>query len=122
VRLALIDKPGAVLMRQRSAKESLMPGFWEFPATEDLTGWRDEEFLGTFRHTITHHRYTVTVLRGTISRAPAGFEWRQSDALEAIPLTTISRKALRLLNSVQADKSRQPEGRSKIALAGRFLS
>jgi A/G-specific adenine glycosylase len=99
VRLALVAKHGAVLMRQRRAEESLMPGFWEFPAPEDLAGWRQAELLGSFRHTITHHHYTVTVLRGKISSTPAGFEWRRRDALEAIPLTTISKKALRLLAS-----------------------
>ena len=99
VRLALVEKHGAVLVRQRPAEESLMPGFWEFPATEDLAGWREAESLGSFRHTITHHRYTVTVLHGKISRVPAGFEWRRRDTLDAIPLTTISKKALRLLAS-----------------------
>jgi A/G-specific adenine glycosylase len=107
MRLALVEKNGAVLIRQRPAEESLMPGFWEFPAPEVLATWHEERLLGSFRHTITHHHYTVTVFRGKVSRAPAGFEWRQSDSLEAIPLTTISRKALRLLASAQADKARQ---------------
>ena len=99
VRLALVEKHGAVLMRQRPAEESLMPGFWEFPAPEDIAGWREAESLGSFRHTITHHHYTVTVFHGKISRVPAGFKWRRRDVLEVIPLTTISKKALRLLAS-----------------------
>ncbi len=105
VRLALIEKHGAVLMRQRPAEESLLPGFWEFPAPDHLAGWREAESLGSFRHTITHHHYTVTVLYGKISRTPAGFEWRRRDALESIPLTTISKKALRLFASAQVDQS-----------------
>ena len=96
VRLALVEKHGALLLRQRPAEESLMPGFWELPAPEDLDGWREAGSLGSFRHTITHHHYIVTVLRGKISRAPADFEWRRRDSLDAIPLTTISKKALRL--------------------------
>jgi adenine-specific DNA glycosylase len=103
VRLALVEKHGAVLMRQRPPEESLMPGFWEFPAPENLATWHEESLLGSFRHTITHHHYTVTVLHGTISGSPAGFEWRRSDALEAIPLTTISKKALRLLFASRTD-------------------
>jgi A/G-specific adenine glycosylase len=99
LRLALAQKRGAVLLRQRRPEESLMPGFWEFPAPEELAGWKEAESLGSFRHTITHRHYTVTVLHGKISRAPAGFEWRRRDALEAIPLTTIAKKALRLLAS-----------------------
>ena len=102
VRLALIENHGAVLMRQRMAEESLMPGFWELPAAEDLDGWREAGSLGSFRHTITHHHYTVTVLHGKISHAPAGFEWRRRASLDAIPLTTISKKALRLWASRSA--------------------
>src|SRR5260370_31228831 len=112
VRLALLEQRGAVLMRQRPAEASLMPGFWEFPAPEDLTGWQEAEFLGSFHHTITHHHYTVTVLHGKISRAPAGFEWRRRDALEAIPLTTISKKALRLLGRVRL-RYRSKNGRRR---------
>ncbi len=96
VRLALVEKHGALLLRQRPAEESLMPGFWELPAPEDLAGWREAGSLGSFRHSITHHQYTVTVFHGKITRASAGFEWRRRDALDAMPLTTISKKALRL--------------------------
>jgi len=97
MRVALVEKQGAVLMRQRSAGESLMPGFWEFPAPEDLAGWNESALLGSFRHTITHHHFTVTVAQGTISRAQAGFEWCRMETLATIPLTTIARKALGLL-------------------------
>jgi len=117
VRLALLEQRGAVLMRQRPAEASLMPGFWEFPAPEDLTGWQEAEFLGSFHHTITHHHYTVTVLQGKISRAPAGFEWRRRDALEAIPLTTISKKALRLLGRGPASLSVEKRRPTKASAA-----
>jgi A/G-specific adenine glycosylase len=96
VQVAVVEKKGLVLLRQRSAGASLMPGFWELPAPEDLPGWRAGKTAGTFRHTITHHLYTITVLSGKISRVPAGFRWRRRNLLTAIPLTTISRKALRL--------------------------
>jgi A/G-specific adenine glycosylase len=96
VQVAVVEKKGLVLLRQRSAGASLMPGFWELPAPEDLPGWRAGKTAGTFRHTITNHLYTITVLSGKISRIPAGFRWRRRNLLTAIPLTTISRKALRL--------------------------
>lgn len=107
MRLAVVERDGAVLLRQRPAGASLMAGFWEFPALEDLPEWREEENLGSFRHTITNHHYTITVLTGRISRAPAGLQWRSRDVLEAIPLTTISRKALRLLASTSSQVKKQ---------------
>jgi A/G-specific adenine glycosylase len=101
VRLALVERRGALLMRLRPTEESLMPGFWELPTAENLPGWKETAILGSFRHTITHHHYTITVLRGRISKAPTGLHWRPLDRLESIPLTTVSRKALRLRSAGQ---------------------
>jgi A/G-specific adenine glycosylase len=98
IQVAIIEKKGAVLLRRRPASVSLMAGFWELPAPDDLPSWRPRETLGSFRHTITHHHYTVTVLSGTIVRAPSGFRW-QRGGLDHIPLTTVARKALRLITS-----------------------
>jgi len=98
IQVAIIEKKGAVLLRQRPAGASLMAGFWELPAPDDLPSWHESETLGSFRHTITHHNYTVTVLSGTISRVPPGFRWRRN-GLDRIPLTTVARKALRLITS-----------------------
>ena len=108
-RLAVVEKNGAVLVRQRSAEESLMAGFWEFPAPEELPELREEENLGCFRHTITHHHYTITVLKGTISSAPVGFQWRRWHLLGGIPLTTISKKALRLLATASSKRKKKQE-------------
>jgi len=95
--VAIVEKRGTVLLRRRAAGESLMPGFWELPSPGDLPGWRQTRDLGSFRHTITHHRYTVTVVAGTISQMQqAGFRWRRERLLDGVPLTTIARKALRL--------------------------
>ena len=86
-----------------------MAGFWELPAPEDLPGWRAGKTLGSFRHTITHHDYKITVETGNLPDTPQGFEWRSMRALEGIPLTTIARKALSLMterpkaNSAAAD-------------------
>jgi A/G-specific adenine glycosylase len=98
IQVAIIEKKGAVLLRRRTAGASLMAGFWELPAPDDLPSWHPRETLGSFRHTITHHHYTVTVLSGTVSRVPPGFRWRR-DGLDRIPLTTVAKKALRLITS-----------------------
>ncbi|MCU1275904.1 MAG: A/G-specific DNA-adenine glycosylase [Bryobacterales bacterium] len=94
LQVAIVEKNGMVLLRRRAAGESLMAGFWELPAPEDLRTWRQLENIGLFRHTITHHRYIVSVFTGHITKAPEGYRWRRQ--LDGIPLTTITRKALRL--------------------------
>ena len=71
-----------------------MAGFWELPAPGDLRTWRPGEKIGSFHHTITHNRYTVSVFTGQIGEPPQGYCWRRQ--LDGIPLTTITRKALRL--------------------------
>ena len=43
------------------------------------------------------HHYTITVETGNSPDTPQGFEWRSMQALEGIPLTTIARKAVRLM-------------------------
>ena len=98
IQVAIVEKRGAVLLRRRPSSASLMAGFWELPAPGDLPTWRSREALGSFRHTITHNHYTVAVLGGTISRVPTGFRWKRG-WLDRIPLTTIARKALRLITS-----------------------
>ncbi len=100
--VAVVEKNGSVLLRRRAASASLMAGFWELPAPEDLPGWRPVTTLGTFRHTITHHHYTITVLTGNIPSAPRGFHWRRMHLLARIPLATIASKALRLMSAKRA--------------------
>jgi A/G-specific adenine glycosylase len=98
IQVAIIQKAGSVLLRRRPAGASQMPGFWELPAPDDLPSWRAREALGSFRHTITNHHYTVTVLRGTVTRVPPGFQW-QRNGIDRIPLTTVTKKAMSLITS-----------------------
>lgn len=97
LRVVIVARRRSVLLRRRAATESLMAGFWELPAPEDLPGWQASKTLGSFRHTITHHDYTITVETGDLALSPQGFEWHSMRGLERIPLTTIARKALSLL-------------------------
>ena len=97
LQVVILAKKGSVLLRRRAATESLMAGFWELPTPEDVPGWCPGLSLGSFRHTITHHHYTVDVLTGSLPVAPRGFRWRSTQALTGIPLTTIARKALQLI-------------------------
>jgi A/G-specific adenine glycosylase len=95
LRVAIVEKNGMVLLRRRPAGETLMAGFWELPAPEDLSAWRPAAKIGSFTHTITHHRYLVSVFTGESDKAPRGFRWLRR--LDGIPLTTITTKALRFI-------------------------
>jgi A/G-specific adenine glycosylase len=98
--LLLVRKGRRILLRQREAGARRMAGFWDLPAPQDLPGSRTGTRWGEFRHTITHHHYTFTVLAATAPRpvGPAGprFRWIHPAALTRIPLSTTARKALKL--------------------------
>jgi A/G-specific adenine glycosylase len=87
--LLVVRRAGRVLLYRRGA------GFWHLPAPEQLPGARLGRLLGTFRHSITHHRYTFTVQAATAARPPGG-RWFSPAELSHIPLSTTARKALRL--------------------------
>ncbi len=104
--VALVVREQRVLLRQRPADASIMPGFWELPmASGDLlalrasTGVRsvDAEELGSFAHVITTKRYTVRVCLADSGDALAQDQrWIPVEALNRLPLSTISRKAMRI--------------------------
>ena len=98
--LLLVRKGRRILFRQREAGARRMADFWDLPAPEDLPGSRTGARFGEFRHTITHHHYTFTVLAAA-ARRPTGpisppFRWFDPAALTGIPLSTTARKALKL--------------------------
>lgn len=94
--LAIVERRGRILLWLRPRDSRRMAGFWEAPQLEHLPGFTPAAALGAFRHSITHHRYCVTVMRGEIDRKPAGFQWIPVERLGALPLSTITKKALRL--------------------------
>jgi A/G-specific adenine glycosylase len=91
--LLLVRKGRRILLRQ-----SRIAGFWDLPSPQDLPGSRTAARLGEFRHTITHHHYTFTVLAATPPTGPLRpeFRWFAPSALTQIPLATTARKALNL--------------------------
>ena len=89
--LLVVSKRGRVLLRQREGdarravdRERATPGA------------RIGECIGTVRHAITHHRYTLTVARASAARPDPAFRWFDVAKLGAIPLSTTARKALRV--------------------------
>jgi A/G-specific adenine glycosylase len=93
--VAVVQRKDQLLLLRRPDNVSLMPGFWELPGPDGLTLG---EPAGSFSHAITHHQYTVTVYPARAPRRlPAGARWIALSDLPTLPLTTITRKALRLV-------------------------
>ena len=97
--LLLVRRAGRVLLRRKESDARRMAGFWELPAPEELPAAKLGKVCGAFRHTITHHHYTVTV-RAATARAGGNCRWFAAGELAEIPLSTTARKALRLAGFV----------------------
>lgn len=90
-----VRRDGKYLLWQRPPDSGRMAGFWELPEPAQLPAAAAASALGRFRHSITHHRYSVIVLEAKVAEVPAGFEWFAEARLQQIPLSTLARKALR---------------------------
>lgn len=80
---------GAVYLKRRGIRESLMPGMWELPEVEP--NGDVPEF--TLRHSITTTDYTVKVLR--TGSGLRGGRWVSRREAARLPLTGLARKILR---------------------------
>ena len=98
-----ITQSGSVLAWQRPAASRLMPGFWELPEQAHLPDAAAGERLGTFRHTITFHKYRFDIHRADIPADIGPCEWIPLDAMASMPVSTVMRKALRI-----AGRNRSP--------------
>jgi A/G-specific adenine glycosylase len=94
--LLLIRRRGRCLLWQRPPDSGPMSGFWELPEADQLPRASRRELLGQVRHTIMDHRYVAEVIRAEVVRVPRGFVWVPEAGLDALPLSTLARKALRL--------------------------
>lgn len=91
--LALIRKEGNVLL----VPSPRVNGFWDLP--EPLPGMRLGAMLGTFRHAITTSQYVFEVREARLQTIPDNSRWWPEDSLHEIPLGTVSKKALALLDA-----------------------
>ncbi|HVN06530.1 MAG TPA: A/G-specific adenine glycosylase [Bryobacteraceae bacterium] len=94
--VVVVSRHGRVLLWQRPAQERRLASFWELPSAEQLPDTQEQRVAGTFRHTITHHHYEVTVLVGRVAHAAKPLVWVPVTSLTSLPLSTTARKALRL--------------------------
>ncbi|MBE7541460.1 MAG: A/G-specific adenine glycosylase [Bryobacteraceae bacterium] len=92
--LCLVEREGAILLRQREAHSPRLAGFWDLPEERELPYAELGAVLGRFKHSITRHDYTVEVRGAEVVRAPRGFRWVQGEELEGLPLSTMARKGL----------------------------
>ena len=96
--LLIVQRRGKLLCWRRPSGR--MSGFWELPGTEHLPNALRLLKLGTFRHSIMNIRYHVTVYSAVApSPAPHGLIWIPLADLAVVPLSTTTRKALRLRDS-----------------------
>jgi A/G-specific adenine glycosylase len=98
--LLLVRRNRQVLLRRRDNQESRMAGFWDLPSADDLPSARMTSEIGSFRHTITHHHYTWTVMAASARPRGREFGWFALEDLNGIPLCTTARKGLKLAGVV----------------------
>jgi len=96
--LVLLRRGGKVCLVQRAAEERRLAGFWELPEKARGGPGKTVE-LYRFCHRIVNNIFEVTIWESTASK-PKGGHWVGFDRLREIPLTTITRKALRAADVV----------------------
>lgn len=94
-----IERGEQILLWRRPADSRLMPGFWELPERTQLPDVRPGDVLGSFRHSITHHRYQFQVYRAAIPDDCADCRWLDLARVGQLPLSTIARKAQKIARS-----------------------
>jgi A/G-specific adenine glycosylase len=92
-----IEDRGRLLLWQRPADSSLMPGFWELPEPAQLPGVTPGESLGAFRHGITIYNYRFELIRAAAPPAMPPCQWVGLTNLPGLPLSSIVRKAQRII-------------------------
>lgn len=101
-----IERKGEVLLWQRAAGSRLMAGFWELPERGQLPDVKAGTRRGAFRHGITFHNYRFEVYEAEAPEDVGACQWIALDQLEDKPVSTVLRKAQRVLQKVMA--ARQP--------------
>ena len=92
--LAVVQRRGNLLLRQRPFTVSLMPGMWELPrVAAGIAGTR----LFKVRHSITTTDWTISVFAQARADFDNGNQWIPIRELPYLPLTGLTRKVLRKL-------------------------
>jgi A/G-specific adenine glycosylase len=98
--LLIVEREGELLLWQRPMDSDRLAGFWELPEASRLPQAKLGEKLGTVRHGIVNHSYTITVYLARLPRPLPGKEtqlkWIKRNQLAELPVSTTSRKAIQL--------------------------
>jgi hypothetical protein len=79
-----------------------MPGFWELPEEAQLGPVAGGPILGKFKHGITVYDFRFQVV-GALEPPELGCcRWRSLDDLRSAPISTIFRKAIRVVENQKA--------------------
>ena len=97
-----VERAGKILLWKRGADSRRLNGYWELPSAEELPKAREQETVGSFRHSITNHNYVFTVVKAKLTRAGSRFQWLEQSRREGLPLSTTTRKALALLKKYRS--------------------
>lgn len=102
VELLILQREDCILLVQRSEEESRLAGFWEFPALEAFeaaNGKFSKKRQGRFTHQIVNDKMQISVwYSADPNLEPAEGNWVPLKEISALPLTTVSKKALSKLN------------------------
>ena len=94
-----IERDRQVLVWRRAADSRLMAGFWELPEASELADVVMGQELGLFRHGITVYDYRFKVVSAVVPESLGNCVWVGLDVLSGLPLSTIFRKALRVVDN-----------------------
>jgi A/G-specific adenine glycosylase len=84
---------GKIFLVQRNSTERRLADFWELPEKNVFPKWNGR-VQGRVTHQIVNDRFRITVWHGIAPRLPPSGKWFTAMELAAIPVTTVSRKAL----------------------------
>ncbi len=98
-----IERGRKILLWQRPPDSRLMPGFWELPERQQLPHATAGHTLGCFRHGITFHSYRFSVVEASVSDDIRPCQWIPVASLASLPVSTILRKARRVVDSAVPD-------------------
>ena len=89
------ENTGKIFLVQRNSQERRLADFWELPTKSVFPKWNGQS-QGQFTHQIVNDRFRITIWLGTAPRVLPPGKWFTPFELAAIPISTISRKALAL--------------------------